>query len=885
METTMSPIDDPVKQITNLIVGFENFIKQQFHLLNTNPESVNPFSLDKTIKEFLKHIEGATEKWLHRLDTSPTTRNVRDVWVKSEAGQKEFISFLDETLFELEKMNVEELHRSIPEHDHLHLLVHEYEEHTLETNAAHRLWRTKWQAYWTQQQRYQRLVAQGITDVDKKYPTLYTHVKGDTLPLARSVAEATVENIKKPAKKRFSSQQLSQNILERLSRQYYGAALIGLPKDASEELVKLVESTHEYVAQNEKTLKEQAKKVEFSADETKQFAEEAHHYAWNKASADQLLRETANELPFGKDRIQMALLRREIAKEDARFANTNIKKLDQLLGRVPTKQRPLIDEIRFQRTTMNEFFNKHGSAARFMVNMLEKDLALSEITMDEWRAWREGGIVPQSVRSRILRYFSGKVDPATLSRYGKILDEYQDLKRLFSGRLSVALEKLGFKLPSNQLLRLAGQIQRISPTEAKIIGKIFGPKGLSFYSKYQRVRALFGYRSAWDTMSTAQKLGRLGKLFESLATKFPRFANLFNQLSSGFGRVGNFFATIEKAQAAIGQTLAKLGQAIISFLRSILPTIGRALASLARAVAQIIGKLISWLLQLLMRFIAWVAQVAIPAIVAAIATLPGWALVALVILVVVVIIYFVVGIPGMFSAQDRRRRELATGFIPGGESAAVPGGGPVAPPAPPGQYIPPGGCMPAQSSELCCVPNEGFCSLAYTQPVFGDQARNASQVCLRESIGGYTAAINDGCLVGRSAEYSVGLFQINLLVHTPAGIYDSSLPEEMRLNPGETCHQVSSTPTGKQAFTFWGGTTKHLACSIDNMAIFEHCRNYLLDPVNNMEIAKVIYEGRGDNADGNLCGWMAWTTARNVVTLPDGTSRQFCGIVKPVCEQ
>lgn len=196
------------------------------------------------------------------------------------------------------------------------------------------------------------------------------------------------------------------------------------------------------------------------------------------------------------------------------------------------------------------------------------------------------------------------------------------------------------------------------------------------------------------------------------------------------------------------------------------------------------------------------------------------------------------------------------------------------PPPPPGDFIPPEGCAPAQSGERCCVPNEGYCSLSFTQPIFGDQARNASQVCLRESAGGFPAAINDGCLADRSAEYSVGLFQINILVHTPSGLYSSALPSDQRLFSGQTCGQ---------AFGGWDGTLQDHTCFIADMTIFDKCRNYLIDPNNNIEYAKITYDNWGDNTDGNLCGWRPWTIARDVVTLPDGTVRRYCGIVKPAC--
>jgi hypothetical protein len=68
-----------------------------------------------------------------------------------------------------------------------------------------------------------------------------------------------------------------------------------------------------------------------------------------------------------------------------------------------------------------------------------------------------------------------------------------------------------------------------------------------------------------------------------------------------------------------------------------------------------------------------------------------------------------------------------------------------------------------------CSSGTGLCSPETLRPVWGDLAELASQVCNKESSGDSTA-LNDDCLNGITADYSVGLFQINMLDRCPKGI-------------------------------------------------------------------------------------------------------------------
>ncbi len=79
----------------------------------------------------------------------------------------------------------------------------------------------------------------------------------------------------------------------------------------------------------------------------------------------------------------------------------------------------------------------------------------------------------------------------------------------------------------------------------------------------------------------------------------------------------------------------------------------------------------------------------------------------------------------------------------------------------PGQSAPPTGGV--------CSGGSNFCAVSSLKQYFGNdetKALKASIICKRES-GGNPAALNKGCLTGVSADYSVGLFQINMLVQCP----------------------------------------------------------------------------------------------------------------------
>lgn len=100
-------------------------------------------------------------------------------------------------------------------------------------------------------------------------------------------------------------------------------------------------------------------------------------------------------------------------------------------------------------------------------------------------------------------------------------------------------------------------------------------------------------------------------------------------------------------------------------------------------------------------------------------------------------------------------------------------------------------------------------------------AEIASYICLRESAG-RPFVVNDGCLKGTSVDYSIGLFQINLLAHCTAS------------GPHYTWHPPS--------------------CSFDNNHERNICEQRLKSYDANIQEAVTI--------SGNGTNWCPWSTAR-----------------------
>ncbi len=117
----------------------------------------------------------------------------------------------------------------------------------------------------------------------------------------------------------------------------------------------------------------------------------------------------------------------------------------------------------------------------------------------------------------------------------------------------------------------------------------------------------------------------------------------------------------------------------------------------------------------------------------------------------------------------------------------------------------------------------GSCSPTALAPFFGGQKEGtvASCICKHES-GGDPGIINSACLRGGTKDYSVGLFQINLLAHGDL--------------VSRSCAQNISYSSG--------------ICKIANQSLENSCANFMKNPTNNVKAAVSLYRSAGNNWDG-----------------------------------
>jgi hypothetical protein len=132
--------------------------------------------------------------------------------------------------------------------------------------------------------------------------------------------------------------------------------------------------------------------------------------------------------------------------------------------------------------------------------------------------------------------------------------------------------------------------------------------------------------------------------------------------------------------------------------------------------------------------------------------------------------------------------------------------------------------VPAPTGGAGGVCSEGFsfCSVSNLMPYFGGdetKARQASIICNRES-GSNPGALNNGCLRGESVDYSIGLFQINLLAHCPGAFSGPTL------NP----------------------------CTVADQAKLDACHAKYADPIENIKKAVELSSG------GTY--WVPWSAAK-----------------------
>jgi len=124
-----------------------------------------------------------------------------------------------------------------------------------------------------------------------------------------------------------------------------------------------------------------------------------------------------------------------------------------------------------------------------------------------------------------------------------------------------------------------------------------------------------------------------------------------------------------------------------------------------------------------------------------------------------------------------------------------------------------------------CALGTGPCSLENLLPYFGNntvKASNASMICNMES-GSNPNATNKGCLTGTSVDYSIGLFQINLLAYG---------------NANEQNIEFSWVP---------------ISCKVLNQSVVDQLEQKLLNPDENIRVAVAMSR--------NGTSWSPWKNA------------------------
>ncbi len=130
----------------------------------------------------------------------------------------------------------------------------------------------------------------------------------------------------------------------------------------------------------------------------------------------------------------------------------------------------------------------------------------------------------------------------------------------------------------------------------------------------------------------------------------------------------------------------------------------------------------------------------------------------------------------------------------------------------------------SQPSSGSCSPGSGPCSIENLLPYFGNdinKATKASKICNRES-GSNPMSKNNGCLNGSSCDYSIGLFQVNLLAHCSG------------------------------AFSNYSCSTT-ISCTVGSQSTLQACETRLLNPIENIKEAVRI--------SSNGTNWGPWSAA------------------------
>jgi hypothetical protein len=147
---------------------------------------------------------------------------------------------------------------------------------------------------------------------------------------------------------------------------------------------------------------------------------------------------------------------------------------------------------------------------------------------------------------------------------------------------------------------------------------------------------------------------------------------------------------------------------------------------------------------------------------------------------------------------------------------------------------------PSPNAGKCVSTDSGECAVS-KMGCFGDQAKNASAICMCES-GGVAKAGGDSC--GSSDKVSYGLLQVNTSCH----------------DLGMNCTSAfRNTKTGKKCCIGTGCSKS--TCEVANSSLAQQCLKAMQDPAKNLAAACQIYK---------QSGWKPWSCAKP----------KHCGIIK-----
>ena len=147
---------------------------------------------------------------------------------------------------------------------------------------------------------------------------------------------------------------------------------------------------------------------------------------------------------------------------------------------------------------------------------------------------------------------------------------------------------------------------------------------------------------------------------------------------------------------------------------------------------------------------------------------------------------------------------------------------------------------------ICSEGPAPYCNVTNLLTYFGGddiKAKNASQICSKES-GGNPLAKNTSCTnSGGTLDYSIGLYQINLLAHCSSDLLKRFSSEN-----------YSGADFNARSVFAYSGNSPTMPCKILDQTKLSMCERAMLDPVRNIQ-KTVSLSSNGTN-------WRPWAAAR-----------------------